>query len=82
MHFEGLGLPKDVTRAIHSYELAACAGEFVAQIELGRIYSRGTDIPTDPSAALKWYSTAAEQEHRLESCEEIAEAKEYITRNT
>src|SRR2546426_463005 len=37
MHAEGLGIPRNLPEAIRLYEVAAKAGEFLAQIELGRI---------------------------------------------
>ncbi len=41
MHAEGLGVPKDLTEAIRLYEAVAKI-EIRAQLELGRIYSRGS----------------------------------------
>jgi len=61
------------------YEKAASAGEFLAQIELGRIYSRGLGVAPDPAAARKWFSAAIDQEASIHGCDdEIAVAKQYI----
>jgi TPR repeat protein len=43
------------------------------------MYSRGLGIPADSSAALRWYSAAASQEGRVADCEELREAKAYVT---
>ncbi len=50
----------------------------MAQIELGRIFSRGLGVGVDPEAALRWFSAAAAQEGRVEDGEELREAKTYI----
>ena len=82
MYAEGLGLPNDMSQAVRLYQKAARAGDFFAMIELGRIYSRGADFPTDLDAALKWYSMAAVQEDIDVDCEEREEAKIYVDRAT
>jgi hypothetical protein len=79
MYAEGLGIGKNTAEAIRLYEKAAIAGEFSAQIELGRIYARGADVPTDPGKALRWYSAAAQHED-IDDCEEMQEAKTYVTK--
>lgn len=64
--------------AVRLHEAAAEAGEFRAQIELGRIYSRGVGVQADPNEARKWYSAAAAQEANVSECEEFQEAKAYL----
>jgi TPR repeat protein len=78
MYAEGLGTAKNLPEAVRLYEKAAEAGEFVAQIELARIYARGVYVPANPEAARKWYAAAAAQETSVGHCEELQEAKAYI----
>src|SRR4029077_15134408 len=80
MNAEGLGISKNLSEAVRLDEAAAESGEFLAQVELGRMYSRGVGVPACPSAARKWYSAAAAQEASVSDCEELHEAKAYITR--
>ena len=69
--------------------------EFRAQLELGRIYSRGVGVPTDHDEALRWYSAAAARDD--DDCvedpikaafvgagtfEEVQEAKAYVANAT
>jgi TPR repeat protein len=82
MYAEGLGIPKNLPEAIRLYEAAAKAGEFFAQVELGRIYSRGVGVRPDPEAALRWYSTAAAQEGSVGDCDELQEAKAYVAKTS
>jgi TPR repeat protein len=79
MYAEGLGIEKNMPLAVDLYQQAASAGEFFAQIELARMYARGHGIPADSSAGLRWYSAAASQEDRVADCEELQEAKAYVT---
>jgi TPR repeat protein len=80
MYAEGLGTAKNLPEAIRLYESAAESGEFLAQVELGRIYSRGMGVPANLGAARKWYSAAAAQEASVGDCEELQEAKAYVTK--
>jgi uncharacterized protein len=82
MHAEGLGTAKNLTEAIRLYEAAGNAGDFFAQIELGRIYSRGAGLPPNLEAAMKWYSAAAAQESSVDAREELREAKAYVARRS
>ena len=77
---EGLGVKKQIAEAIPLFESAANRGEFLAQIELGRIYSRGIDVPVDHAAALKWYSAALAQADSIVECEEKEEARQYLAK--
>jgi TPR repeat protein len=92
MYAEGLGVPKDIPKAIRFYE-AVAGSELRAQLALGRIYSRGMVVPADPDAALKWYSAAASREEGVEdlvtaafvgalTLDEIEEAKAYVANAT
>jgi uncharacterized protein len=80
MYAEGLGTGKNLPEAVRLYEAAAEAGEFLAQVALGRIYSHGADVPANPGAARRWYSAAAAQEGRVGDCEELQEAKSHVTK--
>jgi len=89
MHAEGLGVPRNLPKAIGLYEAVAKV-EVRAQLELGRIYARGAGIPQNPKAALACYATVALREDGVEDSttaafvgavtfEEIEEAKNYVT---
>src|SRR5438094_8733201 len=52
MYAEGLGIAKDMPKAIRFYEAVAKV-ETRAPLELD---ARGEDVPADPEAALRWYS--------------------------
>jgi uncharacterized protein len=79
MYAEGLGIAASPITAIRFHEAAARAGELSSQVALGRIYLRGIGVRTDADAALRWYSNAASQDGRFEDCEELREAKSYVT---
>jgi uncharacterized protein len=79
MYAAGLGVERDVPRAINLYESVGEA-EFLAAIELGRIYSQGQGVPADAKSAMRWYSTAAAWKVRVEEGEEMREAARYVTR--
>ncbi len=57
----GLGVPKDMARAIAWYRKAAEQGHLQAQKSLGYIYNRGEGVPMDKVAGFHWYRQAAEQ---------------------
>jgi TPR repeat protein len=78
MYAGGLGIAKNQDEAISLYQAAANAREFLAQIELGRIFSQGIDVPIDREAALRWYSVAASQESIVAERKELQEAKAYL----
>jgi localization factor PodJL len=82
MYEQGLGIPRDIGKAIGLYELAAEAEEFLARVELGRIYSRGKDVAASAEKALRWYSAAVALQDRVEDCEEIQEARAYLKQGT
>src|SRR5262249_16606036 len=81
IYAEGLGTPKNVTKAIPVYERGAKAGEFFAQVALGRLYARGEETRVDPAAALRWYSAAVAQQDKVVDCDELQEAKGYVAAN-
>jgi uncharacterized protein len=79
MYAEGLGVSKNVSEAVRLYK-SVSSSEFLALIALGRLYSRGAEIPVDSAEARRWYSAAVGWEGRVEDCEEIREAKAYVGR--
>jgi TPR repeat protein len=92
MYAEGLGVPKDLPKAIRFYEAVAKA-EVRAQLELGRMYSRGVGVPANPEVALRWYSAAAARDDGVDDSataafvgaltfDEIKEAKAYVASAT
>jgi TPR repeat protein len=80
MHAEGLGTRRNVPEAIRLYKTVASV-EFLAPVELGRIYSRGLGVPSDPDEALKWCTAAAESKG-IGYCEELREARAFVEGNT
>ena len=74
MYRDGLGIPQDAAEALRLYEVAARAGEFFAQIELGRAFSG-----VDPGEALRWYAAAAAHEDSTSECDELREAKAFVS---
>jgi TPR repeat protein len=51
----------------------------VEEIEIARMYSRGIGGPADPDLARKWYSAATSQERDVDDCDEMREAKAYLS---
>ncbi|MGH9571023.1 MAG: tetratricopeptide repeat protein, partial [Candidatus Angelobacter sp.] len=80
IYYEGLGVLKNLAEAIRLFEAAATAGEFLPQIELGRIYSRGLGVARDDNLAKRWYLAAVAQEGGIGDCDELREAKAYIAK--
>ena len=78
----GLGVPGDLSEAIRLYRAASEQGEFFAQIELGRIFSGGVELPVDVGEATKWYTAALGQEARVRPCDELEEARRFVTQST
>ena len=79
MYEEGLGVEKDLAEAIRLYKTVAKV-EFFAQIALGRIYSSGKSVAADRDEAMRYYSLATEWGTRVVDCEEMREAKEFVSR--
>jgi len=77
MYAEGLGITQNVAEATRLYKSVAKV-EFLAAIELGRIYSSGVAVGADRNQARQWYLLATEYENRVGDCEEIREAKAYL----
>lgn len=78
MYEEGLGVPRDVVKAIDLYGRVAHV-EFFAAIALGRLYSRGLAVSADHDQAVRWYTVAAGFQKRIADCDELTEAGRYIS---
>ena len=62
MYWDGIGVPRDDTKAVEWYESAAAGGHVQAQIDLGYIYRDGRrDILARPSKALEYFRMAGDQ---------------------
>jgi Sel1 repeat-containing protein len=59
--YAGRGILQSDEAAIEKIEVAAMAGDAVAQNDLGLIFTRGQKVPLDYQAARKWFTMAAEQ---------------------
>jgi hypothetical protein len=59
LYQDGLGVPRDIRRAIHWYERAARAGDPVAQMSLGDLYAVGRGTALDRVRAYVWLDLAA-----------------------
>ena len=61
MYEKGVGVEKDVTKAVEWYTKAARRGFADAQFRLGRLYYLGKDVKRDPKKAALWLNKSAEQ---------------------
>ena len=61
MYEQGIGVKKDVSKAISWYQKAAEKGMADAQYRLGRLYYFGKEVKRNPSKAAKLFNQAAEQ---------------------
>ena len=78
MYAQGLGVPKDIEKAVQLYEHVGRV-EFFAAIAPGRIYSTGVDVPADQTRVYTGYSAATAFKGRVVDCEhELIEADVYI----
>jgi len=57
----GLGVPRNVTRALKLYKEAAAQGVGAANLRLGEIYLHGNLVPPDFSKAKAYLTSAADQ---------------------
>jgi TPR repeat protein len=80
MHAKGLGVPQNLPEAIQLFEAVArppdSSDAFAARIELGRLYSLGSDT----NNALRWYEAAVALATEHEDSEDLREARAYIAR--
>lgn len=64
MYLNGWGTPRDVQKALETYQLAGDTGYIAGYYNMGKIYERGEYIPRDIKTAIKWYAVAAEKNHK------------------
>lgn len=61
IHREGLGVTKDINKALNYFVSAASRGNRFAEYNLGYLYSRGMGLEQDKEKALQYYIKAAEK---------------------
>ena len=61
LYEEGLGVPKDIEKALAWYERAANSGDMAAQYNLGRIYLEGKLVDRDIDRGRDFLRRAADQ---------------------
>lgn len=61
LHMQGLGVPRDPTRAAGWYRRAAELGDAVGQLNIGDLLSRGVGVPRDRVKGYMWLGLAAAQ---------------------
>jgi TPR repeat protein len=61
MHDRGVGVPKNVAKAIEWIQKAAVQGNTEAQHNLGLMYYEGTAVTKDPLKSLEWFQKAADK---------------------
>ena len=65
LYQSGMGVTKDLNKALHYYQLAAGQSDAVAQNNLGVMYEQGLGVEKNLSVAREWYRKAAEQGYRF-----------------
>ena len=60
MYKKGLGVTKDLKKAVFYFKKSAQQGFVLAQFNLAGMYQTGKGTPKNPKAAVKWMRTAAE----------------------
>ncbi|UWZ82231.1 tetratricopeptide repeat protein [Occallatibacter riparius] len=55
----GKGVPQDLEKAAHWYEMAARRGNPEAENQIAYFYQKGIGVPTDPVRAFHWYQLAS-----------------------
>jgi len=61
LYREGIGVPRNVQKAIEWLQKSARKGHIEAQFDLGNMFYRGAGLKRDYKTALQWYRRAAEQ---------------------
>lgn len=72
-YLEGIGVEKDLKKALYWTERAAEHGDWDAQFNLAWFFEEGVEVEKDMDKAKYWYKQAALQGHdlALEKCKEI-----------
>ena len=60
-HFNGIGVPKDLSKALEFYRQATEAGGHHGQNNLGWCYLHGLGVEKDPTRARELFQKAAQQ---------------------
>ena len=63
MYRDGIGVPKNSTKAAKWFLRAAQQGDPIVQNALGQMYSRGEGVPVNPREAVKWFRLSAENRY-------------------
>ncbi|MGC8469653.1 MAG: tetratricopeptide repeat protein, partial [Acetobacteraceae bacterium] len=63
MLVNGRGGPRDHAQALALFEAAARTGHVGAMFAAGALHGGGHDVQTDRTAALRWFTAAAERGH-------------------
>jgi TPR repeat protein len=61
LYANGLGVPKDIDKALYWYDKSTAQGYAPAEFGLGLMYSSGDGVPKDPVKAAYWWQKAADQ---------------------
>lgn len=64
MHEYGLGVKKDINKALIFYKMSANDGYDVAQNNLGNAYLKGIGVKQDLKIAIRYYKLAAKQKNK------------------
>ncbi|BCG48316.1 hypothetical protein GEOBRER4_n3202 [Citrifermentans bremense] len=59
LYYNGLGVGRNVSEALHWFRRAADMGSAEAQVNLGQLYETGDGVTRDVAEAMKWYGKAA-----------------------
>lgn len=70
---EGIGVEKDLEKAVYWTRRAAEHGDWDGQFNLGSFYEEGLGVERDMKQAKHWYQEAARQNHDLaiKKCKEL-----------
>lgn len=63
LYAQGLGVVKDMDKAIFWFKKASYFGNASAAFNLGRLYENGLFVPESPKEAIYYYRMAAKREH-------------------
>ncbi len=61
MLMDGMGVPKDMAKAVSLFQDAAGKGNVIAENTLGYLYATGVGLKRDAALSLAWYRKAAAQ---------------------
>jgi hypothetical protein len=76
-YHHGLGVPRNVSKAVRLYKLAAAENLPCAQFNLGFMFQRGIGVEQDVCEAIRLYKLAAEQGDP-DACCSLAHVNQYI----